>query len=378
MGFFSTLFGFGSNKSNNKENDKREKQKIKVAINGFGRIGRTLARAISKTDDIELVAINDIASSDMIEYLAKYDSVAGTFDDVKIKDNILILGDTEATILNIEDNQELDFAKYGAEVVFECSGKNLTSKSVSHHIDKGIKKVIISAPPKDESTPAFVLGVNEQDYQGEQIVSNASCTTNCLGVIAKIIDDNYSIKSGMVTTIHSYTNDQNILDTAHKSDKRRSRASAINMIPTSTGVASSLKLVIPNMDGKIHAQSIRVPTANVSMVDFNVILEKDCSKEEILELFNKEANLNFAGLLSIDDEFKVSQDIQGDTHSAIVASDLIEVIDNNHLKIMAWYDNENGYSNRLIELARYISDEKFDDINREIKLIEHKEKIINL
>ena len=328
---------------------------VKVAINGYGRIGRSIARIIAKRDDIELVAINDTATPELIEYLTRYDSVHGTFDeDVKVEDGYLIIGNEKAKLFTDRDPKNLDFAGCEAEIVLECTGVFLTKEKAQIHIDNGCKKVIFSAPAKDD-TPTYVIGVNENDYKGEAIISNASCTTNCLGPIAKIIEDAFCIEKGLMTTIHSYTNDQNILDVKHKKDKRRARAAAVNMIPTTTGAAKAMKLIMPQLDGKLHGQSVRVPTPNVSMVDLNVIVSKDVTKEELNELFISKANGSLAGVLAVDDDMKVSQDLQGDSNSSIVALDLTQVVAGNMIKVMAWYDNEWGYSNRLVDMAVHIA-----------------------
>lgn len=328
---------------------------IKVAINGFGRIGRCVARIIATRDDIELVAINDTAKPDMLEYITKYDTVHGTFaGDVKVENGYLKMGKINAKLYSTRDAAELTFVKEcGAEIVLECTGAYLTKESCQVHINNGAKKVLMSAPAKDD-TKTYVMGVNEDTYDGEQIVSNASCTTNCLGPIAKIIDDAFGIEKGLMTTIHSYTNDQNILDVKHKSDKRRARAGAANMIPTSTGAAKAMKLIMPQLDGKLHGQSVRVPTPNVSMVDVNFLIKKDTTKEEINALFTQKSK-ELAGIVSIDNDMLVSSDIVGNTNSTIIASDLTQVIGGNMIKVMSWYDNEWGYSARLVDLALYIS-----------------------
>ncbi|OCL87547.1 Glyceraldehyde-3-phosphate dehydrogenase 1 [Aliarcobacter thereius] len=328
---------------------------IKVAINGFGRIGRCVARIIATRDDIELVAINDTAKPDMLEYITKYDTVHGTFNgDVKVENGFLKMGKINAKLYSTRDANELTFTKdCGAEIVLECTGAYLTQEACEIHIRNGAKKVVMSAPAKD-TTKTYVMGVNENTYDGEKIVSNASCTTNCLGPIAKIIDDAFGIEKGLMTTIHSYTNDQNILDVKHNSDKRRSRAGAQNMIPTSTGAAKAMKLIMPQLDGKLHGQSVRVPTPNVSMVDVNFVVKKDTTKEEINALFTqKSKELN--GIVAVDNDMLVSSDLIGNTNSTIIASDLTQVIGGNMIKVMSWYDNEWGYSSRLIDLALYIS-----------------------
>ena len=327
---------------------------LKIAINGFGRIGRSVARIIANRDDVELVAINDTASNDVIQYLIQYDSVHGTQSNVSIKDGYLLINNTKAKIFHEKNPADLDFGSCGADVVLECTGLFLTTEAVKSHLDKGVKKVIISAPASDD-TPTFVLGVNSDKYSGENIISNASCTTNCLGPVAKILDEHFGIQKGLMTTIHSYTNDQNTLDGNHNRDIRRTRAAGVNMIPTSTGAAKALKLVLPQLDGKLHGQSVRVPTPNVSMVDLNVLVGKNTTPQEINKLFIEASQNSLAGILDVDESMKVSQDIQGDSHSSIVATDLTQVVDGNMVKVMAWYDNEWGYSNRLIDMAKFIT-----------------------
>ncbi|NLO17888.1 MAG: type I glyceraldehyde-3-phosphate dehydrogenase [Arcobacter butzleri] len=328
---------------------------VKVAINGFGRIGRSVARIIATRDDIELVAINDTATPELLEYLGKYDSVHGTFQgEVKFEDGYLKMGKVNAKVFNDRDPNNLDFAGCGADIVLECTGVFLSQDKAQVHIDKGCKKVIFSAPAKD-NTPTYVLGVNADEYKGENIISNASCTTNCLGPVAKILDDAFGIEKGLMTTIHAYTNDQNILDVKHNKDKRRARAAAINMIPTTTGAAKAMKLVMPQLDGKLHGQSVRVPTPNVSMVDLNVLVSKNTTKEEVNAKFIEASQGALNGILAVDDDMRVSQDFQGDARSSIVALDLTQVVDNNMIKIMAWYDNEWGYSTRLVDMAVYIA-----------------------
>ncbi|PRM99113.1 type I glyceraldehyde-3-phosphate dehydrogenase [Aliarcobacter cryaerophilus] len=328
---------------------------IKVAINGFGRIGRCVARIIATRSDIELVAINDTAEASMLEYITKYDTVHGTFEgDVKVENGYLKMGKINAKLYSTRDAKELTFAKdCGAEIVLECTGAYLTKESCQVHINNGAKKVVMSAPAKDD-TKTYVIGVNESTYDGENIVSNASCTTNCLGPIAKIIDDAFGIEKGLMTTIHSYTNDQNILDVKHKSDKRRARAGAANMIPTSTGAAKAMKLIMPQLDGKLHGQSVRVPTPNVSMVDVNFLIKKDTTKEEINALFTQKSK-ELSGIVAVDNDMLVSSDLIGNTNSTIIASDLTQVIGGNMIKVMSWYDNEWGYSARLVDLAIYVS-----------------------
>jgi len=242
-------------------------------------------------------------------------------------------------------------------VLLECTGVFYTQEKSQVYIDNGIKKVIFSAPAKDKETATFVVGVNENKYKGEAIISNASCTTNCLAPVVKVLDDAFSIEQGLVTTIHSYTNDQNILDVKHKKDPRRARAAAVNMIPTTTGAAKAIGLVMPHLQGKLNGQAVRVPTPNVSMVDLNVMVKKETSKEEVNEIFKK-AQKEMPNIILVDEDKRVSSDFIGCEISAIVASDLTQVLGGNLVKVMAWYDNEWGYSKRLIDLAVHVNNYK--------------------
>ena len=330
---------------------------LKIAINGFGRIGRCVARIAATREDVEIVAINDMASMDMMLYLLKNDSVHGTFssDVVQVDDENISVDGQNIRVFSDRDPKNLKFADCGADVVLECTGVFLTQESAQVHVDNGVEKVLFSAPSKDGATETFVMGVNHDLYNGQKIVSNASCTTNCLGPVAKVLDDAFGIEKGLMTTIHSYTNDQNILDVKHSKDKRRARAGAINMIPTTTGAAKAISLVMPQLKGRLHGQSVRVPTPDVSMVDLNVVVRRGTTKEEVTEVFNKAAQTNLKGLLLMDKEMRVSQDFVGCEYSSIVAEDLTQVIGGDMVKIMAWYDNEWGYSMRLIDMAIHIS-----------------------
>jgi glyceraldehyde 3-phosphate dehydrogenase len=330
---------------------------LKIAINGFGRIGRCVARIAATRDDIEIVAINDMASMDMMLYLLKNDSVHGTFasDIEQIDENNIKIDGQTVRVFSDRDPKNLKFAECGADMVLECTGVFLTQESAQVHIDNGVEKVLFSAPAKDTDTDTFVMGVNEENYDGQKIVSNASCTTNCLGPVARVLDDAFGIEKGLMTTIHSYTNDQNILDVKHNKDKRRARAGAINMIPTTTGAAKAISLVMPQLKGKLHGQSVRVPTPDVSMVDLNVVVKRETTKEEVTRVFNEAADGRLKGLLLMDKEMRVSQDFVGCEYSSIVAEDLTQVIGGDMVKIMAWYDNEWGYSMRLIDMAIHIS-----------------------
>ncbi|ELP9119486.1 type I glyceraldehyde-3-phosphate dehydrogenase [Campylobacter sp. IFREMER_LSEM_CL2101] len=327
---------------------------VKVAINGFGRIGRCVARIIMKRDDIELVAINDTTDIELTKYLFKYDTVHGVYDgSVENEGDDLIIDNKKIKVLKSRNVADLDFAKYGAQIVLECTGAHLTMEKCQGFLDHGVQKVIMSAPAKDK-TPTYVLGVNAHEYKGENIISNASCTTNCLGPICRVLQDNFGIEKGLMTTIHAYTNGQSIID-AKARDKRRSRAAAQNIIPTSTGAAKAMKLVMPELDGKLHGQSMRVPVADVSTVDLTATLKKKVSKEEINEAFRKAAASNLKGILLVDDEERVSSDFITCSYGAIVASDLTQVICDDFIKVVAWYDNEWGYSSRLVDMAVFVA-----------------------
>lgn len=330
---------------------------LKIAINGFGRIGRCVARIAATRDDVEIVAINDMASMDMMLYLLKNDSVHGTFKSevIQIDDEYITIDGQRIRVFSDRDPKNLKFADCGADMVLECTGVFLTQESAQVHIDNGVEKVLFSAPSKDTETDTFVMGVNHELYAGQKIVSNASCTTNCLGPVAKVLDDAFGIEKGLMTTIHSYTNDQNILDVKHSKDKRRARAGAINMIPTTTGAAKAISLVMPQLKGRLHGQSVRVPTPDVSMVDLNVVVKCQTTREEVTKVFNEAAEGTLKGLLLMDKDMRVSQDFVGSEYSSIVAEDLTQVIGGDMVKIMAWYDNEWGYSMRLVDMALHIS-----------------------
>lgn len=330
----------------------------KIAINGFGRIGRCAARIISNRNDVELVAINDTASRNLTRYLLQYDTVHGEFNkkiEILNDDYILIEG-KKVRVFSTRNLDELDFASCGADVVLECTGAFLTTPKCQPYLKNGIKKVVMSAPAKDD-TPTFVMGVNHLTYAGEDIISNASCTTNCLGPIAKVIDDMLEIEKGLMTTIHAYTHGQSLVDVKGR-DFRRSRAAACNIIPTTTGAAKAINLVLPQLKGKMHGQSVRVPVPNVSMVDLNVVTKKNTSVEELNAEFRRRANTDLKGILLVDEDERVSSDFCTSDYSSIVASDLTQVICGNLIKVMSWYDNEWGYSNRLIDLAVFANNFK--------------------
>ncbi len=326
------------------------KMAVKVAINGTGRIGMIVAKIVTSRDDIELVAINTTAKPEMLEYLFKYDSVHSGVDAKVIDNNTIEINGKKVTMFSTRDLNELDFGSAGAEVVIECTGVFLTSQKAQAYIKNGVKKVVMSAPAKDD-TPTYVYNINTDEYKGEAIISNASCTTNCLAPICKVLDDEFGIENGLMTTIHSYTNDQNVLDVKHNKDQRRARAAAVNMIPTTTGAAKAIALVMPQLKGKLNGYAMRVPTPDVSVVDLTVNLKKDVSVEDINEAFNKAADGAFKGLIEIDNDKRVSTDFVGSTYSSTYVPDMTSVVDGKTVKVLAWYDNEWGYSSRLVDMC---------------------------
>ena len=337
---------------------------LKIGLNGLGRLGRSIVREGLKRGDVEFVGLHDIANGEMLAYLLENDSVhkrvfeSVTFTPKNEHYGILhfypISPHRQKATIPLFCNlarEELDLSN--ASVVIESSGKFLDSASMQTHLQKGVKKIIISAPAIDD-TPTFVLGVNEECYNNEPVISNASCTTNCLAPICKVLDYEFGIQSGVLSTIHSYTYDQNLLDNAHRSDKRRARTAALNIIPTSTGAAKALYKVLPNLKDKLHGHSLRVPVADVSMVDFSVKLDKNPSAKEINDALSYASKTNMNKILQIDEKFRVSSDFIDNPYSAIVASDLTLTLPNGLAKIMAWYDNECGYANRILDMAKFI------------------------
>ena len=327
---------------------------VKVAINGLGRIGRCVARIVASRNDVELVAANASGSEEMIQYNLRYDTVHGPKQDVRVEDGYIYIGNDKAKLLSERDPSKLDFAAYGADVVLECTGAFLTMESVQAYIDNGVKKVVMSAPANDD-TPTFVIGANEDSYAGQPIVSNASCTTNGLAPVAKVLDDAFGIEKGLMTTIHSYTSSQPILDGKDKKDPRKGRAGATNLTPSSTGAAKAIGKVMPHLNGKLNGQAIRVPTPNVSLVDLTVTLNKNVTLEEVTAEFKNASTGKLKGILGVDEEYRVSSDFNGETLSTVVPLDTIQVIEGNMVKVLSWYDNEWGYSTRLVEMGIHIA-----------------------
>lgn len=326
---------------------------LKVAINGTGRIGLIAAKIVAQRGDLELVALNTTCELEMLIYLLKYDSVQeGVAAEIIDNEHISING-SKVRVFQDRNLENIDFGACGAKVVLECTGAFLTTEKCQGYLKNGVEKVVMSAPAKDD-TPTYVLNINTDEYKGEAIISNASCTTNCLAPICKVLDDNFGIENGLMTTIHSYTNDQNILDGKHAKDTRRARAAAINMIPTTTGAAKAIALVMPGLKGKLNGYAMRVPTADVSVVDLTVNLKKETTKEEINEAMQIASKGAFEGLLEVDYDKRVSSDFIGSSYSATFVPDMTSVIEGKTVKVLAWYDNEWGYTSRLIDMALFV------------------------
>ncbi len=330
---------------------------IKVGINGFGRIGRNLLRSAINNPEIEFVAVNDITDAKTLAHLLKYDSIIGTFDaKVEVADNALIVNGRTVKVYSEPNVSKIDWGAVGAEIVVESTGRFVDKENCSLHLRDGVKKVIISAPAKDEDI-TLVLGVNDTAYDraNHHVISNASCTTNCLAPVAKVVHEKFNIIRGSMTTIHSYTNDQKILDLPHK-DLRRARAAAMSMIPTTTGAAKAIGLVIPELKGKLDGIAIRVPTPNVSVVDLVVSVEKATTKEEVNKALKEAAHESMQNILEFCEEELVSIDFRGNPHSSIVDAGYTKVIDGQMIHLMAWYDNEWGYSCRVRDLIKFLVD----------------------
>jgi len=328
---------------------------VKVGINGFGRIGRNVFRAAIGQSNIDIVAVNDITDNDTLAHLLKHDSVLGTLKvDVKATEEGIQVGDKFLTVFSERDPAQIPWESVGAEVVIESTGLFTKRDDAAKHLRDGVKKVVISAPAKGEDI-TIVLGVNDDKYDPENhnVISNASCTTNCLAPVAKVLHDNFGIKKATMTTIHSYTNDQRTLDLPH-SDLRRARAAAINMIPTKTGAAAAIGLVMPDLKGKCDGFAIRVPTPNVSVVDLVAVIEKPATAEEINAKFKEAAEGELKGILGYTEEPLVSTDFMQDPRSSIVDASMTKVMGGDLVKVLSWYDNEWGYSCRLVDLVRKI------------------------
>ncbi|MCP3060947.1 type I glyceraldehyde-3-phosphate dehydrogenase [Myxococcus sp. K38C18041901] len=328
----------------------------RIAINGFGRIGRCILRAaLSRKEDLEIVAINDLDKPAALAHLFKYDSVHRTWPgEVKATDKGIVVDGKEIVVTAEKDPTALPWKSLNVDVVLECTGRFTGREGAEKHLKAGAKKVLISAPAKGpDLTIAFGINHGEYDASKHHIVSNASCTTNCLAPIAKVLVDHFGIEKGLMTTVHSYTNDQRILDLTHE-DMRRARAAALSMIPTSTGAAKAIGEVIPQLKGKMHGLAVRVPTPNVSLVDLTVNTEKKITQEAVVEAYRAAAAGPLKGILEFSDAQTVSVDYNGNPHSAIFDSTNCFVMGDNLLKVMAWYDNEWGFSNRMVDTAKFL------------------------
>jgi len=329
---------------------------IKVGINGFGRIGRMAFRAIAKNfNDIEVVGINDLLEADYLAYMLKYDSVHGRFDgDIAVDGNNLIVNSKTIRLTAERDPADLKWSDIGADLVIECTGFFLTEESCRKHIDAGAKKVVQSAPSKD-STPMFVFGVNHETYAGQAIVSAASCTTNCLAPIAKVLNDNWGLKRGLMTTVHAATATQKTVDGPSMKDWRGGRGILENIIPSSTGAAKAVGVVLPELNGKLTGMALRVPTSDVSVVDLTVELEKDASYDDICAAMKTAANGSMKGTLAYTDEKVVSTDFRGNTASSIFDSEAGIALDGTFVKLVSWYDNEYGYTCNMLRFVQHVA-----------------------
>jgi len=329
---------------------------IKVGINGFGRIGRNIVRTALNDKDIQFVAVNDITDAKTLAHLLKYDSVLGNLPNtITHTDNTISVDGRSFKVFKVKDPAEIDWASVGADIVVESTGLFTKGADARKHIRGPVKKVIISAPATDPDA-TFVLGVNDKTYDPAKhhVVSNASCTTNCLAPVAKVLQDTFKIISGTMTTIHSYTNDQRLLDLPHK-DLRRARAAALNMIPSTTGAAKALKLVIPELDGKLDGYSMRVPTPNVSVVDITVFVEKPATVASVNAALKAAADGPLKGILAYTEEELVSCDFKGNSNSSIVDGGYTKVVGDKCIKVLSWYDNEWGYSCRVRDLIKLLA-----------------------
>ncbi|WP_409302645.1 type I glyceraldehyde-3-phosphate dehydrogenase [Peribacillus sp. SCS-155] len=329
---------------------------VKVGINGFGRIGRNVFRAALKNPNVEIVAINDLTDANMLAHLLQYDTVHGTLPEkVTVDGDSLVVDGHKVKVLAERDPAQLGWGDLGVEVVVESTGRFTKRADAAKHLEAGAKKVIISAPANDEDI-TIVMGVNHDKYEAanHHVLSNASCTTNCLAPFAKVLHEKFGIKRGMMTTVHSYTNDQQILDLPH-SDYRRARAAAENIIPTTTGAAKAVSLVLPELKGKLNGMAMRVPTPNVSVVDLVAELEKDVTAEEVNEALKAAAEGELKGILEYNELPLVSRDYNGSTYSSSIDALSTMVMDGNMVKVLSWYDNETGYSNRVVDLVDYIA-----------------------
>ncbi|MBT4072000.1 MAG: type I glyceraldehyde-3-phosphate dehydrogenase [Candidatus Magasanikbacteria bacterium] len=329
-------------------------RKTKIAINGFGRIGRHAFKVIFAREDLEIVGINDLTDNHTLAHLLTHDTAyADTGLTVTHTENSLVVNGKEIVTLSEKDPTQLPWGDLGVDVVLECTGVFRTKEKASMHITAGAKKVIISAPAKGDDVGTYVRGINCESYNGDNVIDNASCTTNCTAPVMDVLEKRFGVEKALLTTIHSYTADQNLQDGPHR-DLRRARAAAQNMVPTSTGAAVATTKVIPSIAGKFDGMAVRVPTITVSMSDMSVVLKKDVTVEELNSAFTEAADTYLKGILAVTDEPLVSSDFIGNAHSSIVDMSFTKVVGGNLVKIIAWYDNEWGYANRLVEMAEIV------------------------
>lgn len=328
---------------------------VRIGINGFGRIGRLVMRAASLRDDIEVVAINDLMDPDYIAYLLKYDSTHGIFDgEITLENNNLVVNGKTIRVTNEKDPAALAWGDVDVDVVVESTGLFLTKETAQKHIDAGAKKVVMSAPSKDD-TPMFVMGVNDASYEGQAIVSNASCTTNCLAPVAKVLNDKFGIVDGLMTTVHATTATQKTVDGPSAKDWRGGRGAGQNIIPSSTGAAKAVGKVIPQLNGKLTGMAFRVPTPNVSVVDLTVNLEKAASYDEICQAMKTASEGELKGILGYTEDAVVSNDFLGDARTSVFDAGAGIALTDKFVKVVSWYDNEWGYSNKVLDLVAHIS-----------------------
>lgn len=329
---------------------------LKIGINGFGRIGRHVLRIGLERPGLQFVGINDVSDAQTLAHLFKYDSVFGPYGGtVEVDGSDIVIDGNPVRVFSERDPEQIGWDEAGAEVVVESTGVFRTREQASMHLGRTVRKVIITAPGKGKMDFSVVMGINDGDYDPDKhhIISNASCTTNCFSMLVKVLLDNFGIKKGQMTTVHSYTNDQRILDAPH-SDLRRARSAALSIIPTSTGAASAIQLVFPQLKGKLEAVALRVPTPNVSVVDFTCELDRESSVDEINEKFRQASQGDLKGYVRYLDEPLVSSDLIGDMHSASYDSELTSIVEDNLVKVIAWYDNEYGYSARVVDLIELV------------------------
>ncbi len=326
---------------------------MKIAINGFGRIGRPSLKIALEKENVEVAAINDLSNIEDLAYLLKYDTAYGVYEKkIEIQGDKLIVGDQEILVLAEKDPSKLPWGELGVDVVLECTGFFKDKVGAGKHLEAGAKEVVISAPTKDESIKTIVKGVNDNEITADDhIISNASCTTNCLAPMVKVLNDKFGVENALMSTIHSYTSTQNLVDGVGKKDKRRGRAAGQNIIPTSTGAVIATTLTLPELAGKFDGMAYRVPTIVGSITDLTVVLKSKTTTDEVNDAFIEAMNNELRSIMKVTNESLVSHDIVGDSHSVIVQSDLTKVVGGNLVKIVGWYDNEWGYSNRLVELG---------------------------